>query len=220
MRSRTLQPILVGILSGGAVAAIMTFLAPPWLSGMLRVVACYDAAIAAMLAWYWSTLLRTKDLQPKVLAAADDPGRGWLLVATLVAVGFGLVAALEILGHGPHNRALSHEAAVDGIGFAAVALGWLLIHTLFTFHYAHLYYRDRDRDKEGDRGLTFPGNQLPDYIDLAYFSFVIGMTFQVSDVQITARPIRQWVLLHGLISFAYNTTILALVVNVVSSLLH
>jgi uncharacterized membrane protein len=105
-------------------------------------------------------------------------------------------------------------------GFGAVVLGWLLVHTIFSFRYAHLYYGDRDRNNESDGGLIFPGRADPSYCDLAYFSFVIGMTFQVSDVQITDQRIRRLVLGHGLISFGYNTAILALVVNVVSNLLH
>ena len=220
MKSGALRPILVGIATGGAAFVAIIFFAPRWLEGWLRFVACYDVAVAAILAWYWAMLVRTKDVQAKVLAAADDPGRNATLIIAQVAVGVGLLAALLILGRGPHNRGSSHELAVDGIGFVAVLFGWLLIHTIFTFHYAHLFYRDRDRDKESDRGLTFPGNQLPDYYDFAYFSFVIGMTFQVSDVQITARPIRHWVLWHGLISFGYNTAILAFVVNVVVGLVQ
>ncbi len=80
--------------------------------------------------------------------------------------------------------------------------------------------RDKDRNKQSDRGLKFPGHDEPNYADLAYFSFVIGMTFQVSDVQVSAKSIRRAVLAHALISFAYNTAILALVVNVVSGLLR
>lgn len=220
MKSRAIKPIALGLASGGIVVVAMLFLAPAWLDGMVRVVAGYDTAVFVMLLSYWLTIARTDETRTRVLAAAEDPGRNGVFWLTLVAVAVGFIAAFDILGRGPHNRGLPHEATVDLIGFAAVALGWLLIHTIFTFHYAHLYYRDRDRDKESDRGLTFPGDEPPDYRDLAYFSFVIGMTFQVSDVQITARPIRRLVLLHGIISFGYNTAILALVVNVVSSLLQ
>jgi len=213
-------PILIGIASGGAVAVAMIFFAPHWLAPMVRVVASYDAAVVTVLAWYWGTVLATKNTQTRVLASADDPGRDATFVLILLAVAFGFVSAFAILGRGPHDRIPPHEAFVDGVGFAAVVLGWILINTVFTFRYAHLYYRDRDRDKQSDRGLAFPGNAEPDYMDFAYFSFVIGMTFQVSDVQVTARSIRRFVLMHGAISFGYNTAILALVVNVVSGLLH
>jgi uncharacterized membrane protein len=101
-----------------------------------------------------------------------------------------------------------------------VCLGWFLIHTLFVFRYAHLYYFDSDRDGTAQRGLTFPGTTDPDDYDFAYFSFVVGMTFQVSDVQITDPGVRTVVLVHAILSFAYNTAILALVVNLASGLLN
>ena len=220
MKIHAWVPVLIGIASGGTVAVAMILSAPSWLEPMVRVVACYDTAVVTMLAWYWGTVLTTKNTQTRVLAAADDPGRDVAFVLTLMAVAFGFVAAFAILGRGPHDRIPPHEAFVDGVGFAAVVLGWVLINTIFTFRYAHLYYRDRDRDKQSDRGLSFPGTLDPDYMDFAYFSFVVGMTFQVSDVQVTARTIRRFVLLHGFISFCYNTAILALVVNVVSGLLR
>jgi uncharacterized membrane protein len=105
-------------------------------------------------------------------------------------------------------------------GVLAVCLGWFLIHTMFVFRYAHLYYYDSDQDGTAQRGLTFPGTTEPDDYDFAYFSFVIGMTFQVSDVQITDPGVRTLVLFHALLSFGYNTAILALGVNLASSLLN
>ena len=82
--------------------------------------------------------------------------------------------------------------------------------------YAHLYYRD---DAEGEGGLKFPGEHKPDDYDFAYFAFTIGMCFQVSDVLVTSRQIRRSVLFHAVISFAYNTVILALVLNLLFGIL-
>jgi uncharacterized membrane protein len=93
----------------------------------------------------------------------------------------------------------------------AVVIAWLLTHTAYALRYAHLYYRD---DDNGVGGLVFPGDEQPDAVDFAYFSFTIGMCFQVSDVTITSRPIRREVLFHGCLSFAYNTAVLALALNV------
>jgi uncharacterized membrane protein len=187
---------------------------------MVRVVACYDVAAIAILIWYWNVILRTNASNTKVRAAAQDPGRDAIFTVILLAVAFGFFAAFNILGPGPHDQMARHEVIIFASGFGAVVLGWLLVHTIFSFRYSHLYYGDRDRNNESDGGLVFPGGADPSYCDLAYFSFVIGMTFQVSDVQITDRRIRRLVLGHGLISFGYNTAILALVVNVVSNLLH
>ncbi|HET6274457.1 MAG TPA: DUF1345 domain-containing protein [Candidatus Cybelea sp.] len=220
MKSRALLPIAVFIVTVGLAGLAMRLFAPDWLPREVRVVACYDAGLIAMMVWYWRTILQTKADRAKLWAASQDPGRDAVFVLTLMAVVFGFIAALAILGRGPRDSIVEHTAIGDAIGFGAVVLGWLLIHTVYSFRYAHLYYRDSDRDKESDQGLFFPGKEDPDHMDFAYFSFVIGMTFQVSDVQITSKGIRRQVLGHGLISFAYNTAILALVVNVVSGLLH
>ncbi len=97
----------------------------------------------------------------------------------------------------------------------AVVFAWLLTHTACTLRYAHLYYRD---DREGVGGLTFPGERPPDYLDFAYFAFTVGMCFQVSDVTITSRLIRRAVTGHALLSFAYNTAVLALALNLLTGL--
>jgi uncharacterized membrane protein len=219
MKTRALAPIAVSFLAAAVVAIGMLF-APEWIRPSTRFVACYDAGALTLLILHWLLILGMDVTQTRRRAASQDPGRDLVFVVILFAVAFGFVAAFAVLGRGPRDRFAEHTALLYVLGFGAVFLGWLQIHTVFSFRYAHLFYRDRDADKESDRGLKFPGDQDPSYIDFAYFSFVIGMTFQVSDVQITARPIRKNVLAHGLISFAYNTAILALVVNIVSGLLH
>ena len=94
------------------------------------------------------------------------------------------------------------------------------MHTIFGFHYAHLYYGDDTNDSTRHaEGLEFPGEKKPDYLDFAYFSFVIGMTFQVSDTAVHSRSIRRLVLLHGLISFGLNTFVVALTINLIAGLL-
>ena len=101
---------------------------------------------------------------------------------------------------------------------AGMLLSWMLVHTTFCFHYAHLYYDNDEGTEKNAAGLTFPGEQHPDYIDFAYFSFVIGMTFQVSDIEITSRTIRRQALVHGLLSFALNTFVVALTINLIAGL--
>jgi uncharacterized membrane protein len=106
------------------------------------------------------------------------------------------------------------------LAIAAVIISWWLVHTIFTLLYAHLFY-DTDTDDGRVReigGLEFPGKEDPDYLDFVYFSFVIGMTFQVSDVEIASRQIRRFALLHALLSFAFNTAILALSINIISGM--
>jgi uncharacterized membrane protein len=153
-------------------------------------------------------------------AAVEDPGRNAVLVLVLGSVGFGLAAAVVILGHGPHVTSMNERAVIYGVGLLAVFAGWVLIHTTFVFRYAHLFYFDSDDDGSAQRGLIFPGTEEPNDYDFAYFSFVIGMTFQVSDVAIKDSGVRRLALIHALISFGYNTTIVALVINLVSGLFH
>jgi uncharacterized membrane protein len=202
----------------GAIAAFV-FL-PSWLTPAVRIAAAYDTFSLLVLAWYWFVAFQRDAEGAGRRAAMEDPGRNVVVVVVVVSVVFGFVSALEILSKGtlqsdPHRAALNYV-----IGLAAVVLGWLLIQTIFMFRYARLYYEDRDHNRKSDGGLKFPGGQEPNDLDFAYFSFVLGMTFQVSDIQITSRSIRKLALAHGLLSFGYNVSILALGVNVLSSVLH
>jgi len=99
------------------------------------------------------------------------------------------------------------------IAAASIMLSWAFLNTLFALHYAHGYYGDYGKQHEG---LDFPGDDEPDYWDFAYFAVVIGMTFQVSDVQVTSRYLRRMVLVHGVIAFFFNVFIIAVSVNVVA----
>jgi uncharacterized membrane protein len=183
-------------------------------------VTAYDVAAIVLLAYDWTVGLRNNSAHTIRRAALADPGRNLLAGIVILSVIAGLASAISILGRGPNVPAPEHSIGL-AVGIAAVALGWFLIHTMYTFRYAHLYYYDSDQDGSAQRGLTFPGGTTdPDDYDFAYFSFVIGMTFQVSDVQITDPGVRSVVLLHAILSFAYNTTILALVVNLASNLLN
>ncbi len=205
---------------GSALFAAIVLLAPAWVRGATRFVAAYDVAILAIILVLWLGGMRRDPQDTECRAALEDPGRNWLLLIVIGAVLTGLIAAIVIIG-GSHQITSRVEAdVVYGAGIAAIVLGWFLIHTMFVFRYAHLYYFDSDDDGTAQRGLTFPGTRNPNDYDFAYFAFVVGMTFQVSDVQITDPGVRRVVLMHGLISFAYNTTIFALVINLLSGLIH
>ena len=128
-------------------------------------------------------------------------------VSLFAAVGL-LRRAREVAG--------GQTALLLGLCLGAVVTAWALTHTAYTLRYAHLYYRD---DGDGEGGLSFPGGRSPDYFDFAYFAFTVGMAFQVSDVTITSAAIRRAVLGHALLSFAYNTAILALALNLTFGLL-
>jgi uncharacterized membrane protein len=216
------SPMISHIVSFGAAllaAAIVGFSFPNWHGPWTRFAAAYDVFALCLLAWYWLIAFQRDAQGAGRRAAMEDPGRNVIVVLVVLSVAFGFGSALEILGR-MSLEGDPHRVLMYAIGLGAVVLGWFLIHTVFLFRYARLYYGDRDHDRKSDGGLIFPGGREPNDLDFAYFSFVLGMTFQVSDVQITSPSIRKLALAHGLISFGYNTSILALVVNVLAGLLH
>jgi uncharacterized membrane protein len=102
--------------------------------------------------------------------------------------------------------------ALSVLAGITILLSWLLAHTVFALHYAHEYFRDLAENRPP--GLNFPSeHDDPDYWDFLYFSFVVGMTAQVSDVQVLTQPWRRLVLAHGILSFLFNTVVLALSIN-------
>lgn len=185
----------------------------------MRAVAAYDVAALIVLVFDWGFALRNEATHTIRRAGAADPGRNIVLGVVLISIVAGLASAIIILGKGPNVPPSDRNIAL-ALGIGAVVLGWFLIHTTFIFRYAHLFYYDSDQDGTAQRGLDFPGTKDPDDYDFAYFSFVIGMTFQVSDVQITDPGVRTIALFHALLSFGYNTAILALGVNLISSILN
>jgi uncharacterized membrane protein len=210
----------VGFAAAVIAALAVLFFAPAWLTGTVRAVAVYDAAALVFILNSWLIGMHHDPGDTACRAAIEDPGRNAVLALVLGCVGVGLAAAIIILGRGPHVNSPHERDVAYAIGLFAVVAGWVLIHTMFVFRYAHLFYFDSDDDGSAQRGLVFAGTDEPNDYDFAYFSFVIGMTSQVSDVVIKDSGVRRVALVHGLISFAYNTTILALVINIASGLFH
>jgi uncharacterized membrane protein len=166
----------------------------------------------------WITILYSHPLDVSKIAPKNDSSRTLVFIFVVGAAFVSLLAVIVLL---QSTAGLSKEAARLHIllSITCVAFAWFLVHTIFTLRYAHYYYSGAQLgllQKYGlPGGLDFPGEPKPDYLDFAYFSFVIGMTFQVSDVEIKSKKIRRLALLHALISFAFNTVIVALVINVI-----
>src|SRR3954471_11792347 len=203
---RLLISACVGVLAGSVIG-----ISVPSLGWAIHLMSAWDAAGITLLALAWWRISHETSVETRRHAAADDPGRTlvWLLVllastVSLFAAGFVMRRAHGIA---PNDTAF---CLLLGLCLTAVATAWALTHTAYALRYAHLYYRDDD-DVEG--GLEFPGKVDPDGFDFAYFSFTLGMCFQVSDVCITSRNIRRSVLSHALLSFLYNTVVLALALN-------
>ena len=149
-------------------------------------------------------------------ARKQDPLRPLLFSVVIAAAAVSFVALGFMLGKDASGHvAISVRILVAGL---AVLASWLLTHTTFALHYAHLYYGDNPLLKgDQDRGgLKFPEERVPDFWDFLYYAFVVGMTCQVSDVQVTSRHMRRLTLGHGVLSFLFNAVILALAVNFIA----
>ncbi|MFT3911751.1 MAG: DUF1345 domain-containing protein [Ferruginibacter sp.] len=162
----------------------------------------------------WIVFFKRKHGEILRLANKDDGSRGFVLCSVLIASVASMFAVSMLMVSKVHAGVSEWIATIIGVG--GMILSWTMVHTLFAFHYAHMYYQGYEDSKTKD--LEFPGNSMPDYIDFAYFSFVIGMTFQVSDVEIASRKIRRTVLVHSLLAFALNTFVVALTINLIASL--
>jgi uncharacterized membrane protein len=173
------------------------------------------ASFGILLAWLAIAITPQKRLRAH--ARAQDLSRLFIFAFVVTAACVALLA-VAVLIRIHRSEGHPHVSVPLLLALATVALSWMLLHTVYSLHYAHVYYGDSDEDAETDQGLEFPGDQPPDYLDFAYFSFVIGMTCQVSDVQVTSKRMRRLTLMHGIISFGFNTFILALLINTVSGL--
>jgi uncharacterized membrane protein len=149
-------------------------------------------------------------------ASEQDEGAFAILMLSMAATLASLVAIVFELGG---SKQVDHDLAVVHVLLAmtTIMLSWTFMQTIFSLHYAHEFYGEGRDQKLG--GLNFPGESEPDYLDFLYFSLVIGMTSQVSDVAITSRAIRRVASIHGVLSFFFNLTVLALTVNMISNLL-
>jgi uncharacterized membrane protein len=144
----------------------------------------------------------------KHMAKREDEGIVVVVLITLATMIFFVVAVFLALNEKSHADFVNLALAAAG-----VPLGWCVLHTVMAFHYAGLHYFD-DPEVEGDEGdLQFPGKADPGGWDFIYFSFVIAMTAQVSDVGVTTTPMRRVVVLHGVLSFFFNTVLIAMAVN-------
>jgi len=163
----------------------------------------------------WVTFFVVNSTQIRNQSKIQDPSRPVIFLIVLISTLASFLAVVLLLL--TKERFKDTETFHLVIAIAGMILSWLLIHSTFTTRYAHIFYDDSVGTPDVHaEGLIFPGDDRPEYLDFAYFSFVLGMTFQVSDVQITSKRIRRLALLHGLLSFGYNTIMIALTINLIA----
>jgi len=200
------------------VAIAASLLLYPWFSPHQLLLFSWDIGALSYLGFGWFVIARTDETQTRLRAQRYDPSGYimFLLVVTaasisFVAIGF-IVGDIKDLPFWPRAERLT-------LSIAALFLSWLLIHTVFAFHYARLYYSLPVAGAEHHRGLKFPDDDEPDYLDFAYYSFVVGMTSQVSDVAVLSRQMRRLTMVHGVLSFVYNIAILAMSINIIGGVI-
>jgi uncharacterized membrane protein len=209
--------LFLAVLLGLAIAAI----APSGWRPATRALAGWDIALTVYLVLAFRLMTGCDANHIRRRAALQDEGRFTILV---LVVGSALASLMAILAELSGANRQPSQLALAGV---TILLSWTFMHTIFALHYAHEYYGEKTADKAVGKaaekaaetapkggGLNFPNEETPDYWDFVYFSFVIGMTSQVSDVAVTSRQLRRLVAVHGVASFIFNVTLLALMVNI------
>jgi uncharacterized membrane protein len=196
------------LVSGVATGVVTALVLPAHLGWLTRLLAGWSVAASTLVLLIWVVILGSSAKETQRRAAAFDPGQrvGRILVVMCsLAALFGALALARKASAPPE-----YAAQMAAWSLWTVAAGWTLLHSIETLRYAHLYY---GRSTVG--GLSFPGDEPPADLDFAYFAFTVGMCFQVSDVAVTRAEFRWAVLRHAMISFVFNTGILAFVLNLV-----
>jgi uncharacterized membrane protein len=181
-----------------------------------RLALTWTAFAGAMLLLAWGVILSGDPVEVRRSAVLQDAGRSLIFTLVLLAScgSFWVVWVLIGLARGQSGPSYVFYMTLAPV---AVIFSWCLVHTLFALRYAHIYYGAGQIRGTHHGGLEFPGDHLPDFMDFAYYSFVVGMTAQTSDVQVTSKHLRRLTLVHGVISFAFNTIILALTINALAT---
>jgi uncharacterized membrane protein len=196
--------LFLAALLGAAVALVL----PTDWRVATRVLVGWDAGVAGFLLAAFALMSRADVRRIRRRAALQDEGRFVILVLVVAAALASLASIVAELGAG---RSPWHLA----LATLTILLSWALVHVIFALHYAHEFHGEGVKGG----GLAFPGGEEPDYWDFLYFSLVIGMTSQVSDVAVTSRTIRRTVSAHGVVSFLFNAALIALTVNIAASAL-
>ena len=207
-RPHALLRVIV-MLAVGVVAALVTGALGHW---TLAPVIGWAFAAATFSVWVWIVIGHQDAASTKAHATLEDPNRE-LVDSLVVLLGIASLAAVATVLIPAGQTQGAERLGLAALGLLSVALSWILLHTLFTLRYARLYYGG---DSEG--GIDFNQPEPPRYSDFAYFSFNLGMTFQVSDTAVTSHAVRTTVLRHALLSFVFGSVILATTVNLVAGL--
>ena len=207
------------LFTGAGVAVLSFLLLLPLHHLAIRAVLSWDIGSAVFLILTAVLFVADEDRDISADAKAQQEGEWSVFALTLIGAIMSFIAIFLFSGSASGHKA--DKALYLAFVIGTLALSWLMTQVVFAYRYAHEYYT-ADWTKQPqtiERGIDFPKDDEPDYFDFVYFSFVLGMTFQVSDCDITSKKLRRLAVLHGLIGFMFNTVILALSVNIAASAL-
>ncbi len=215
VRMTRLQARLRPRLLGSALVALVVFwILPETWPASSRVLVAWDSGVVFYLSLALVMALRSSTATLQKRASVEDEGAVAVLILTLGAAVASLGAIAAEL-YGIHNQQTDQQVLRLAIAGVTILCSWFFVHTIYAIHYAHEYYGDA-----GERqGLAFPHHAKPDYWDFLYFSFNIGAAAQTSDVVIQSKRMRRLALAHTILAFLFNTTVLALAVNVGAGLI-
>jgi uncharacterized membrane protein len=213
-RMHPLHRILISL---GLCAITYLFIRNSNLGALIQLILCWDVFALSYIITCWIVFFKRSTVQIRQVATKEDGSRLFVFLVIVIASFASMITVLMLIVS--KETAKTSELIYLPIAVGGMLLSWYMVHTTFAFHYAHLYYSDDSSDAENCReGLNFPDEKSPDYLDFAYYSFVIGMTFQVSDIEISSKTIRRLTLLHSLLSFGLNTFVVALTINIIAGL--
>jgi uncharacterized membrane protein len=214
------QKLLPGarlLLSAFAGVAVF-FATPPSMQESLRGAIGWDVGAGMFLLL---TVLAVGNATPERLRhrASQQDTKFWIILGIIVIAALASLASLAFVLQKQQDASGPPLAARIVVAAITLFVSWVFVHTAFAIHYAHYFYGDPEPKGQRRGGLKFPQIQNPDFWDFIYYSFVVGMTCQVSDVQVTSRAMRHLTLAHGVLSFFFNAGVLALAVNILATVL-
>lgn len=196
------------------VGVVSYLLLEHWVPTQTRLLIGWNLGALTYLGLALMTVARADPTMTQIRARTQDQSGYVIFLLIVTAASASFVAIGFVVGDikgMPFWQRTGHLT----LSVTALLLSWLLIQVLFAFHYARLYYSYHLGTTEHRAGLRFPGDKEPDYLDFAYYSFVVGMTSQVSDVAVLTRRMRRLTMVHGVLSFIYNIAILAMSINII-----
>lgn len=207
-----LHRIVISLVTG----IIGYFIVPENASSLITIMLTWNVFALCYLILSWIIIIKRPVPEIRKMAKKDDGSAIFVFVLILVS-SFASMFTVLLLMLSESSQEAKNSLYVP-VAVAGMILSWFMVHSIYTVHYAHMYYDDDEITGKDATGLEFPGNGKPDYIDFAYFAFVIGCTFQVSDVEISSSKIRKVALVHSLLSFGLNTFVVALTINLIGGL--